>query len=137
MNKVILFGRLGADPEIRQTPRGTSVTNLRLATDMYYRDVNGESQQKTEWHTVVCWSRNAEVAGEYLRKGSQVLIEGHLETRKWQDQGGNNRYTTEIQCERLSLVGGGSLRKGGNERSGPSVSTTSPPADDFDDDIPF
>ncbi len=134
MNKVMLFGNLGADPELRQAG-STAVTNLRLATSYRYKDKHsGEMVDKTEWHSVVCWARTAEIAAEYLRKGSQALIEGRLETRKWQDKEGHDRYSTEVVCEHLSLVGGGS--KGGGNRSSPA-DPTPPPADDFDDDIPF
>ena len=138
MNRVILFGNLGADPEARQAGN-TPVTNLRVATSYRYKDKNsGELMEKTEWHSVVCWARTAEVAAEYLRKGSQVMIEGRLETRKWQDKDGRDRYSTEVICENLSLVGGGGGNKTGGNRS-PSGPPTppSPPADDFDDDIPF
>lgn len=141
MNKVMLFGNLGADPDSRSTGSGTAVTNLRLATSYRYKNKQtGELEEKTEWHSVVCWARTAEIAAEYLRKGSQVLIEGRLETRKWQDNEGRDRYSTEVHCEHLSLVGGGG-RQGGSQQGSSTRSggpaPTPPPADDFSDDIPF
>jgi single-strand DNA-binding protein len=151
VNKVILVGNLGADPESRYTPSGTAVANLRLATTKQWKDKNsGEQQERTEWHRVVMFNRLAEIAGEYLKKGSQVYIEGELQTRKWQDQQGNDRYTTEVVANDMQMLGGrgggggaefgggggggqrsGGQGGGGGDRQGP------PPSDDFDDDIPF
>src|SRR5258708_40174675 len=99
VNKVILVGNLGRDPETRYTTGGDGVTNIRLATTDTWKDKNGEKQEKTEWHTVVFFGRQAEIAGEYLKKGRQVYVEGRLQTRKWQDKEGQGRYTTEIVAE--------------------------------------
>jgi single-strand DNA-binding protein len=107
INKVILVGNLGADPETRYTAGGAAITNIRIATSETWRDKQtGENQERTEWHRVVFFSRLAEIAGEYLRKGSQVYIEGALRTRKWQDQGGQDRYTTEIVANEMQMLGG-------------------------------
>jgi single-strand DNA-binding protein len=165
INKVILIGNLGQDPETRTTPGGTTVTNLRIATSESWRDKqSGEMKEQTEWHTVVCWSRLGEIAGEYLRKGSQVYIEGRLQTRKWQDKSGNDRYSTEVVASEMQMLGG----KGGGGQAetrdrrdagsegpseggrayanesrggGPSGGQGGPQGGgtggDFDDDIPF
>lgn len=107
INKVILVGNLGADPETRYTAGGAAITNIRIATSETWRDKQtGENQERTEWHRVVFFNRLAEIAGEYLRKGSQVYIEGSLRTRKWQDQGGQDRYTTEIVANEMQMLGG-------------------------------
>lgn len=107
INKVILVGNLGADPETRYTAGGAAITNIRIATSESWRDKQtGENQERTEWHRVVFFSRLAEIAGEYLRKGSQVYIEGALRTRKWQDQSGQDRYTTEIVANEMQMLGG-------------------------------
>ncbi len=107
INKVILVGNLGADPETRYTAGGAAVTNIRLATSENWRDKQtGENQERTEWHRIVFFNRLAEIAGEYLRKGSQVYIEGKLQTRKWQDQNGQDRYTTEIVANEMQMLGG-------------------------------
>jgi single-strand DNA-binding protein len=107
INKVILIGNLGQDPETRSTPGGTTVTNLRIATSESWKDKqSGETKEQTEWHTVVCWNRLGEIAGEYLRKGSQVYLEGRLRTRKWQDKSGNDRYSTEIVASEMQMLGG-------------------------------
>jgi single-strand DNA-binding protein len=107
INKVILVGNLGADPETRYTASGSAVTNIRLATSESWRDKQtGENQERTEWHRVVFFNRLAEIAGEYLRKGSQVYIEGSIRTRKWQDQSGQDRYTTEIVAGEMQMLGG-------------------------------
>jgi single-strand DNA-binding protein len=107
INKVILIGNLGADPETRAMPSGTTVANLRIATSESWRDKqSGEQQERTEWHRVALFGRLAEIAGEYLRKGSQVYIEGSLRTRKWQDKQGNDRYSTEIIGNELQMLGG-------------------------------
>ena len=146
INKVILVGNLGADPETRYTASGSAVTNIRLATSESWRDKqSGEQQERTEWHRVVFFNRLAEIAGEYLRKGRQVYIEGSLRTRKWQDQSGQDRYTTEIVANEMQMLGGrgddpGPAQDSGGfrERSGsrqPAVAESGP---DFeDDDIPF
>lgn len=147
INKVILVGNLGADPETRYTPSGTAVANIRVATTKAWKDRNsGEQQERTEWHRVVMFNRLAEVAGEYLKKGSQVYIEGELRTNKWQDQSGNDRYTTEIVANEMQMLGGRGGGGGGSRSDAPAQSEggggggqsqqQSPP-DDFDDDIPF
>jgi single-strand DNA-binding protein len=107
VNKVILLGNLGRDPEVRYTPNGAAVCNLRIATTRNWKNrESGERQEETEWHSVVLYDRQAEIAGEYLRKGRPVYIEGRLKTRKWQDKDGNDRYTTEIVAESMQLMGG-------------------------------
>jgi single-strand DNA-binding protein len=107
INKVILIGNLGADPETRAMPSGTTVANLRIATSESWRDKQtGEQQERTEWHRVALFGRLAEIAGEYLKKGSQVYIEGSLRTRKWQDKQGNERYSTEVVGNELQMLGG-------------------------------
>src|SRR6266853_3992274 len=118
INKVILIGNLGADPETRAMPSGTTVANLRIATSESWRDKQtGEQQERTEWHRVAFFGRLAEVAGEYLRKGSQVYVEGSLRTRKWQDKQGNDRYSTEIVGNDLQMLGG----RGGGAASAPGA----------------
>ncbi len=147
INKVILVGNLGADPETRYTPSGSAVTNIRLATTESWRDrQSGENQERTEWHRIVFFNRLAEIAGEYLRKGSQVYIEGKLQTRKWQDQSGQDRYTTEVVANEMQMLGG---RPGGTANMSGGMGASQAPArepagadappagDDFDDDIPF
>lgn len=106
INKVILVGNLGADPELRYTGNGTAVCNIRLATNDAYKDANNEWVEKTEWHNVVAWSRLAEICNEYLRKGSQVYFEGSLQTRSWEDRDGNTRYTTEIKAREMMILSG-------------------------------
>ena len=161
VNKVMLIGNLGADPEVRYTAGGAAVANVTLATAESWRDKeSGEQQERTEWHKIVFFSRLAEIVGEYLKKGSQVYVEGRLQTRKWQDRDGNDRYTTEIVANEMQMLGsrgGGGSSSGGpssggfsNEgqsdgaRSSSSANTNQssspqqePPMDDFDDDIPF
>lgn len=146
INKVILVGNLGADPETRYMPSGKPVTNIRIATSEGWTDKQtGDKQERTEWHAVVLFEKLAEISAEYLRKGSQVYIEGSLRTRKWQDKEGKDRYTTEIVAREMQMLGG---RGGeGGERRAPSTSSSTssssssapPPADtgEFDDDIPF
>lgn len=149
VNKVILIGNLGQDPEVRYLPQGGAVTNITLATSESWRDKHsGEMKEKTEWHRVVVFGKLAEIAGEYLKKGSQVYIEGQLQTRKWQDQQGQERYSTEVVVN----IGGSmqmlSGRNAGNdsappvENRKPQQRTQQPPVQneppmDFDDDIPF
>lgn len=150
VNKVTLIGNLGADPEIRYTANGSAVANVRLATAESWRDrESGEQQERTEWHRVVFFSRLAEIVGEYLKKGSQVYIEGRLQTRKWQDRDGNDRYTTEIVANEMQMLGGRGGGGGGGfdapsnqtsqgQSASPApASSNEPPMDDFDDDIPF
>ena len=156
INKVMLIGNLGKDPEIRYMPSGDAIANLTLATTENWKDKAGEKQEKTEWHRVSMFGRMAEIAGEYLKKGSSVYIEGKLQTRKWQDKEGNDRYTTEIVANEMKMLG--SRASGGD--TGMDKSASSPPVggakpsrpasnpapaastggsgfDDMEDDIPF
>ena len=144
INKVIIVGNLGADPEVRYMPSGGAVTKVTIATSESWKDKQtGEQQDRTEWHRVVFFNRLAEIAGEYLRKGSKVYVEGSLRTRKWQDQAGVERYTTEIVAAEMQMLDG----KGGSDAPrAPSQSRSQAPAhaeapapmsQDFDDDIPF
>jgi len=152
INKVILIGNLGADPETRAMPSGTTVANLRVATSESWRDKQtGEQQERTEWHRVALFGRLAEIAGEYLRKGSQVYIEGSLRTRKWQDKQGNERYSTEIVGNELQMLGGrggAQAGTGGSPASAGAGSAGAPSyaeesagggsrSEEVDDDIPF
>jgi single-strand DNA-binding protein len=154
INKVILVGNLGQDPETRYMPSGGAVTNITLATNESWKDKQtGEQKDRTEWHKVAMFNRLAEIAAEYLRKGSQVYIEGKLRTRKWQDRDGNDRYTTEVIADEMQMLGGrgggggggGSFSSGGGSNGGSGGGSnapsgggqSAPPADDFDDDIPF
>ena len=143
INKVILVGNLGADPETRYMPSGSAVTNLSVATSESWKDKQtGEQNERTEWHKVVMFDRLAEIAAEYLRKGSQVYIEGKLQTRKWQDRDGNDRWTTEIRANEMQMLGGrggtggGGAPSGGGQQGGGNA-PPQPGPDDFDDDIPF
>jgi single-strand DNA-binding protein len=152
INKVILIGHLGADPESRAMPNGRNVSNLRIATSEGWKDKQtGEQKERTEWHSVVMFDRLGEIASEYLRKGSQVYIEGRLQTRKWQDKEGKDRYTTEIVANEMQMLGGrggaggsggqgsGSGASAPRERSAPAMEPAvvgSGPGD-FDDDVPF
>ncbi len=128
LNKVMLIGNLGADPETRFTQDGTCVCNLRLATTEKFKNRAGEQQEKTEWHRVVLWGRLGEIANQYLKKGARVYIEGKIETRKWQDRDGNDKYTTEVRANEMKMLGGGSGRSGGGESSGGESSGGSFPA---------
>ncbi len=149
INKVILIGNLGNDPEVKYTASGSAVANVSIATSENWKDkATGENQERTEWHRVVFFGKLAEIVGEYLKKGSQVFVEGRLQTRKWQDKEGQDRYTTEIIANEMQMLGG---RGGGGSpdsrvnndtpRTGaapkPSAAPASAPKDDFDDDIPF
>jgi single-strand DNA-binding protein len=119
INKVILVGNLGRDPEVRSTPSGQPVASFTLATSRKWKDKNGQKQEQTEWHQIVCWGRQAEVAGQYLTKGKQIYVEGRLQTRSWDDrQSGEKRYRTEVICENFQMLGsrGGG---GGGEYDGP------------------
>ncbi|MEZ5534118.1 MAG: single-stranded DNA-binding protein [Thiolinea sp.] len=160
INKVILVGTLGRDPETKYMPSGGAVTNISLATSEQWKDKNsGDRQERTEWHRVVFFNKLAEIAGQYLRKGQQVYVEGKLQTRKWQGQDGQDRYTTEIVVSEMEMLGGGSRDSGSDFGGGQQYSSASgsnapaqsrpqskpsnnQPADqggfeDFDDDIPF
>jgi len=141
INKVILVGNLGSDPEVRYTANGDAVATISVATAESWKDKQtGEKQEKTEWHRVVMFRRLGEIAGEYLKKGSQVYIEGKLQTRKWQDKSGNDRYTTEIVANDMQMLGGRGGSTAYNNDSAPApakAATASAGPDDFDDDIPF
>jgi single-strand DNA-binding protein len=157
VNKVILIGNLGRDPEIRYMPSGDAVANLRIATTDKFKDKSGEQQEVTEWHSVAFFGKQAEICGQYLKKGSQIYVEGSLRTRKWQDKDGNDRYTTEIRGDRMQMLGG----RGGGGGGGGMADFDAPPDNatrgkpsgsgsggasggaggggfgDMDDDIPF
>ena len=151
VNKVILIGRLGKDPETRYMTSGEAVTNATLATSDSWKDKSGEKQEKTEWHNLVFYRRLAEIAGEYLKKGSQIYVEGKLQTRKWQTKEGQDRYTTEIVVNEMTMLGGkstgGSFEVMENKPAAVSSGSAAAPAkaapaakgsfDNFDDDIPF
>ena len=165
INKVILIGNLGGDPEVRYMPSGGAVTNVTLATSESWKDKqSGQMQERTEWHRVVFFNRLAEIAGEYLRKGSKVYVEGSLRTRKWQDNSGQDRYTTEIVGSEMQMLdgrgdgagagggysqnegrggyaqppqGGGAPRQAAPQQAAPQPQQQPPAFDDFDDDIPF
>jgi len=164
VNKVILLGNLGRDPETRYTTGGDAVTNLNIATSEQWKDKNGEKQERTEWHRVVLFGRQAEIAGEYLKKGRSVYIEGRLQTRKYTDKDGVEKYSTEIVGDRMQLIGGAREGGGGDDEmpgGGGGGGGARPPSrgsgsgggggqrpagggggskkgpDDFDDDIPF
>ncbi|AHG79418.1 MULTISPECIES: single-stranded DNA-binding protein [Pasteurellaceae] len=144
INKVIIVGNLGNDPEMRTMPNGEAVANISVATSESWNDKNtGERRELTEWHRIVFYRRQAEVCGQYLRKGSKVYIEGRLRTRKWQDQNGQDRYTTEIQGDVLQMLDSRNSSNGYegqqtvNQQQTPSAPPPIPPSDNFDDDIPF
>lgn len=145
VNKVILVGNLGRDAELRYTPGGAAVATLNMATTEVWNDKSGGRQEKTEWHRVVVWGKQAESLQEYLTKGKQIYVEGRLQTRQWDDKEGNKRYTTEIKADRITLLGGGSRGGGGMDRdSQPSGlargggAPDEPPMEPLtDDDIPF
>lgn len=136
INKVILIGNLGADPELRFTAGGQAVADLRLATSRRWQGKDGSTQEDTQWHRVVVWGKQAEQCKEFLSKGRQVYVEGRLQTRSWEDRDGNKRYTTEVVAQQIQFLGGG--RGGG----GGEVEASAPPSDhdapgDLGDDIPF
>ncbi|MFT7525642.1 MAG: single-strand DNA-binding protein [Arenicella sp.] len=161
INKVILVGNLGNDPEVRYAANGSAIANISVATTDSWKDKNtGEQQDRTEWHRVVMFNRLGEIAGEYLKKGSQVYIEGRLQTRKWQDQSGQDKYSTEIVASEMQMLGGrggGSDMGGGGyqapqqrqqapqqqggqqggQQASPQPAAQPQPSNDFDDDIPF
>lgn len=145
VNKAIILGTLGQDPDIRYTAGGAAVANISIATNEQWKDKeSGEMQERTEWHRVVFFGRLAEIVGEYLRKGSQVYVEGRIQTRKWQDKEGKDRYTTEIVASEMQMLGS---KSGGTtasfdqtpqqQQSAPAASSEHKSNDDFDDDIPF
>ena len=155
VNKVILIGNLGRDPETRFLPDGGAITNISIATTDVWKDKSGDKQEKTEWHRVAFFGKLAEIAGEYLKKGSQVYVEGRLQTRKWQDKEGHEKFTTEIIADRMQMLGsragmggaaaggaesdrsheGGSSSGGGSSK--PQAKGGAAKFDDFEDDIPF
>ncbi len=150
INKVILVGNLGQDPELRYTPSGTAVCNMRLATNEVYRDADGNLVERTEWHNLVAWGRLAEICNQYLRKGSKVYVEGSLQTRSWEDREGNTRYTTEIKIREMVMldakgeppeVSAGPAAATTSQTSAQQESPISLEADDYtlnpDDDLPF
>lgn len=151
VNKVILVGNLGKDPEIRYMPGGEAVAAVTLATTDKWKDKSGEKQEKTEWHNLTFFGRQAEIAGEYLRKGSQIYVEGRITTEKWQDKEGKDRYTTKIIVQQMQMLGskstGGSFEVVENKPAAASSGSSAAPAktapaakgsfDNFDDDIPF
>jgi single-strand DNA-binding protein len=147
VNKVILVGNLGRDSELRYTPGGAAVATLNLATTEVWNDKNQQRQEKTEWHRVVLWGKQAESLQEYLTKGKQIYVEGRLQTRQWDDKDGNKRYTTEIKADRITLLGGGggggrggggAGGGGGMERGASHGGGDEPPMEPItDDDIPF
>lgn len=154
INKTLLLGNLGQDPEIRYTPNGDAVANISLATNKKWKDKQGQKQERTEWHRVTMYRQLAELAGKWLKKGSKIFVEGELQTRKWQDQQGNDRYTTEIVVNDMKMMGDGGTKQaapqaqnqaqnqaqqnGNNQQQNQQAPAMSEPAfDDFDDDCPF
>jgi len=144
VNKVILVGRLGADPEVRTLEGGTKVASIRLATTERYKDKNGNQQESTEWHNVVLWRGLADITEKYLKKGDQLYVEGRIKTRKWTDQNGQDRYTTDIVANEMTMLGGsGGTSSGGgqSQSSTPQQNQVNEPQgsslDDIDDDLPF
>lgn len=143
INKVILIGNLGADPDVRYMPSGSAVTNIRVATTESFKDKEtGQQQERTEWHSIAMFGRLAEIAGEYLRKGSQVYIEGRLRTRKWQDKQGNDRYSTEVIADEMQMLGGRGggaavSAEAGQGEPAPKRRAAAETVSEPDDDIPF
>ena len=143
VNKVILVGNLGRDAELRVTASGAAVSTLNLATTEVWNDKQGQKQEKTEWHRIVLWGKQAESLQEYLVKGKQIYVEGRLQTRQWDDKEGNKRYTTEIKADRITLLGGGgggrsgAADRGAGAGHGGGATDESPMAPITDDDIPF
>ena len=142
VNKVILIGNLGSDPEVKYTPGGAPVANFSLATNETWTDKSGERQERTEWHRLVLWRKLAEIAGQYLRKGSKIYVEGRLQTRSWDDQSGQKRYTTEVVVNDMQMLDSrGDAAAAGDELSadpGPAASDVQPfPTQDEGDDLPF
>lgn len=135
VNKVILVGNLGADPEVRYTPSGKAVANFRIATSEQWTNKDGEKEERTEWHRIVAWGRLGEICGEYLHKGKQVYVEGKMQTRAWEDRDGNKRYTTEVVAQAMQMLGaaGKEGRAGSTDERYPVEEPVTVP----DDDIPF
>ena len=141
VNKVILVGRLGKDPELKYTQGGVSMTRFSIATDETWKDQNGEKQQRTEWHNIITWRKLAEICGQYLNKGKLVYIEGRLQTRSWEDKEGNRRYTTEVQADNMVMLSGGRSDETRTVGTSNAAATSTSPSDTnpeiTDDDIPF
>jgi single-strand DNA-binding protein len=139
VNKAILVGRLGKDPEVKYTQGGTPVAKFTLATNEVWKDQNGEKQERTEWHNIVAWTRLAEICGQYLTKGSRVYVEGRIQTRSWEDKEGNKRYTTEIRADNLVMLSGKSEEARSEKSAAAAASSDGSSADPeiTDDDIPF
>lgn len=147
LNKAMLIGRLGQDPEVRYTQSNTAVATLSVATSERFKDSNGESQERTEWHRVVAWGRLAEICQQYLKKGSQVYIEGPIQTRKWDDKDGQTRYTTEIKALQMTMLDsrgtgqGAPMEQQGNQQGAAKPVSSNVELgsnfDDMDDDLPF
>jgi single-strand DNA-binding protein len=149
VNKVILVGNLGRDAELRYTPGGAAVATLNLATTEVFKDREGQKKEDTQWHRVILWGKTAETLQDYLTKGKQIYVEGKLQTRKWKDKDGNDKYTTEVRGDRVVLLSGGGRGDGAGRSEGGGRPTPSAAADDFghgepggsveltDDDIPF
>ncbi len=145
VNKVILVGRLGADPEIRYTPSGAAVTNFNLATSESWNDKSGQKQERTEWHRIVVWAKLAELCNQYLSKGRQCYLEGRLQTRQWDDKDGNKRYTTEIVASTVQFLGSNAQSTTNTDETAADTSTTNQPPPSTgatetsftEDDIPF
>ena len=135
VNKVILIGNLGADPEVRYTPSGKAVANFRIATSEQWTNKDGEKEERTEWHRIVAWGRLGEICGEYLHKGRQVYVEGRLQTRAWEDRDGNKKYTTEVVAQTMQMLGAGG--KEGKADSADERFPMEEPVTVPDDDIPF
>lgn len=135
LNRVLLIGNLGADPELSYTPSGTAKATMRLATHEVWTNKSGEKGERTEWHRLIAWGRLAEICGEYLTKGRQIFIEGRLQTRSWEDRDGNKRWTTEIVANNMQMLG--SPRGGPTEVELPPVGSEVPDMPEADDDIPF
>ncbi len=144
LNKAMIIGRLGRDPEVRYTQSNTAVATLSIATSERYKDKQGELQENTEWHRVVAWDRLAEICQQYLSKGDQVYIEGPIQTRQWEDKDGQTRYTTEIKAREMTMLGGKNSDGGGSMPSKPNNKQQASSSvdlnenfDDMDDDLPF
>ena len=138
LNKVMLIGNLGKDPEVRFTASGQAVASFSLATSEKFKGKTGEWEERTEWHNITLWGKLAEIAGEYLSKGKTIYVEGRLQTRKWQDKSGNDRYTTDIVGDKMQMLSAKGERSGGDTSPAPKTGTTSYEEPPFqDDDIPF
>jgi single-strand DNA-binding protein len=135
VNKVILVGNLGRDPEIRYIKDGTPVANLRLATSESWNDPQGQRQERTEWHRIVAWGKLAEIAKEYMTKGRQIYVEGRLQTRSWDDREGNKRYTTEVRADQIVMLG--TRGDSGGSKDVPAAPEPQQPFEATDDDVPF